>query len=804
MAFSLGSIYVELVANTGKFLSGMDQASIAAKRTGKDIRAGMGEISGALASLGPAGQAAGAVLEGVGYKAKEAFDVAGRNGRGLGVLLAGSVLGGITAVGGGMIALANHAAEVGSAIGTASTKTGISATQMSGLYALTKETGGSFEALSTSLARAGANLEKTAEGGGKTSKILWDMMGGAKGAAELGLKPMGDRIQAVLHHIFALHDAGQRNLALNQLLGKGWSENVSTLRLLAMQGYGPAIEQAKRMGVFFDAGAIAQAKQYQVEIRDMTARWSAFTITLGQKVIPFLNRTMIGMQGMGGVIAHTLGILGSVVTMPFEGPKGAMEEWKALKQAWKDAVQQQTDYEVHLQSLTTGQQAATDNEDKLKGGVKAHADALASLIERERDEVVELGIHGGKFRQIQAEYDRTIREIDKYVRAGGSERESLEARSLALDIYRKKIEQATESLLKVPKLPLWGNDFAAAGGAEPIDFTKKMIPPMPGAGTFTEKPALDLTVGQLAKMPTNEDDLSASGRALKQVSEMSAGGMNALAKALGNVSLQSAITDPALQRVIADVARFDKGGAFETFGESVRRGLDGIVIAGDRAGAELANTFLRAVDQIEDSFASLAVTGKGNFKQLFQGIEQNIFKVGLQKAASGILGKFGIGGKADGSRGNPLYVRLADRLALGGGLGAGAGVSGGAPGGGASGAAGGLGGLLSGVGGFFRGAGGGILSVFGKLAGVFGGFLAGGGDVTANHAYVVGEKHPELFVPGASGTVVPSLTTQQLRPLHYAPVYHINTPNADSFRRSQQQLLSDGYRTMTVVHGRNS
>jgi len=57
-----------------------------------------------------------------------------------------------------------------------------------------------------------------------------------------------------------------------------------------------------------------------------------------------------------------------------------------------------------------------------------------------------------------------------------------------------------------------------------------------------------------------------------------------------------------------------------------------------------------------------------------------------------------------------------------------------------------------------------LLGVFGQQAGgfagqifssLFGGFRETGGDVAAGRAYVVGEKRPELFVPGRSGSIVP-------------------------------------------------
>lgn len=52
------------------------------------------------------------------------------------------------------------------------------------------------------------------------------------------------------------------------------------------------------------------------------------------------------------------------------------------------------------------------------------------------------------------------------------------------------------------------------------------------------------------------------------------------------------------------------------------------------------------------------------------------------------------------------------------------------------------------------GGGGGLLS--GLVGNLFGGFRASGGPVQQGRAYVVGEKQPELFVPGTSGTILPS------------------------------------------------
>jgi phage-related minor tail protein len=48
---------------------------------------------------------------------------------------------------------------------------------------------------------------------------------------------------------------------------------------------------------------------------------------------------------------------------------------------------------------------------------------------------------------------------------------------------------------------------------------------------------------------------------------------------------------------------------------------------------------------------------------------------------------------------------------------------------------------------------GGTGSIFDKL---FGGFRASGGSVKAGSSYMVGERGPELFTPGRSGSIAPS------------------------------------------------
>jgi tape measure domain-containing protein len=79
---------------------------------------------------------------------------------------------------------------------------------------------------------------------------------------------------------------------------------------------------------------------------------------------------------------------------------------------------------------------------------------------------------------------------------------------------------------------------------------------------------------------------------------------------------------------------------------------------------------------------------------------------------------------------------------------------------------------------------------------------AAGGPAVYGRPMIVGEKGPELFVPGGSGRIV---ANHELGggTVVYSPTYNIQTPDANSFRRSQGQLLEDGYRHLNTMSRRN-
>jgi len=78
-------------------------------------------------------------------------------------------------------------------------------------------------------------------------------------------------------------------------------------------------------------------------------------------------------------------------------------------------------------------------------------------------------------------------------------------------------------------------------------------------------------------------------------------------------------------------------------------------------------------------------------------------------------------------------------------------------------------------------------SLAGDLGNAIGGALASGGPVAAGESYLVGEQGPELFTPSSSGTIAPNGAMPAARP---SVIVNINTPDAQSFLKSQSQIAA--------------
>jgi len=117
-----------------------------------------------------------------------------------------------------------------------------------------------------------------------------------------------------------------------------------------------------------------------------------------------------------------------------------------------------------------------------------------------------------------------------------------------------------------------------------------------------------------------------------------------------------------------------------TFGEQMHTVLNQVALDAQDVGGKIAESMDKAIGGVEDNIAKLIVTGKSNFKSMFEGFAESMIKIQLQSAAGSIEKAIGIKipgleGKRGDSAGNPLYVQDVSpgggNLPLGPGFGSG-------------------------------------------------------------------------------------------------------------------------------------
>ena len=150
---------------------------------------------------------------------------------------------------------------------------------------------------------------------------------------------------------------------------------------------------------------------------------------------------------------------------------------------------------------------------------------------------------------------------------------------------------------------------------------------------------------------------------------------------------------------------------------------------------QVANLYGSVLNGINGNIVNAITGDRTSFGSMFSGIGKQVANMGLQRIESSVLGKFGFGVKADGSKGNPLHV-IMDSSSVPTSL-----VSGSSIGGTAA-------GLAKAALSFLPGG--------GFLSGLFGGGRAIGGGVDAGTTYLVGERGPELLTMGSNAYVTPN------------------------------------------------
>lgn len=805
MAQSLGSLFVELKAETGAFVTGMSKASYAAKQASKDIQSGfdsMGSaVSGALGQFGEFGNR----LSAVGGQVGQFFTTFAVSGSALGVAIAGiSAIGaaGIAAAA-GLAAMAISGAEVVERLSNISQKTGISIRDLQTFEAAGKTVGVSLDDMVTAMRKFDQGISGTGKGAGAAELVLkrlgitsHDNKEALLEAADAFAK-MPDGVQKATDAVVLF---GKSGLAMIPFLNKG-RDGVEEFSKMVSE-YGPNI----------DANAIAANEKWQASTEALSLAWDRFKVNIIGSVLPTITSLVSGIadaaKGIGDLIAQTLKKPGTALRDYFAGGGGASGLAAAvtgasLDNAPKSGKSAQDLSDAETMRLIQEQTAAKQKEayEAIKAGSSA-----AYALEQQRQKVAEA---------VAAQDFEDAATLQKQIPA-------LEA-AVAIDKERtaelKRATQEAENFIgALFKQQLGGETplFNLGRGAKLHAEASGAAPDISGVPSSAQDPAVlfgpkldQFAESAKAKIADLYNDWGVNAKkTADDVNDTYNGELKTLQGyyALGIISQQT-FSDASVQ---LEKARFAAIAEVWKNSNSFTDQFKSFLVDVGAKGADISKSFFAdmssALDSLNGQLAKFITTGKGlDLKKVGLSLEQNLASTGIKKVeslgANALGGLFGIKtGKKGDSASNPMFVTP---VGSGGNILGGFGGAGGAAGApaipglppGAAGAPSSLAALL--------GPALGPLAPLLKLGSVFGGFFAGGGDVTPGKINVVGENGPEFFSTKTAGKVAPSLKFTNSTPPPNLEFHVHGVTDTDSFQKSQAQIFSSLQQQMAIASSRS-
>jgi hypothetical protein len=800
MAQSLGSLFVELKAETGAFVTGMSKASYAAKQASKDIGEGFSKIGGAVnGALGQMG-GFGSELSAIGGQVGNFFSTFQVAGSSIGIAVAGIAAFGVAgiAAAAGIAALAMHGAELVERLSLISQKTGISIHDLQGFEAAGHTVGVSLEDMVTAMRK----LDQGISGIGKGSA-----------AAQMVLKGLGvtshDNKEALLQLADAfskMPNGAQKAADAIVVLGRSGMQLIPFLNM-GREGIQRFNDMVDQYGPKIGVDAVKANEDFLMSQAKLNLIWQSLAVTAEQTFLPVLTKIAAKIADL---TKTTIGFWSAMKT----------ETWTDIGKYWLNvatgkphgagmslpgAPQNSGNSDLAQDAANKKAEASLKLQEAAYDRIKAGSAAVYALEQKRADIAVLVG--AGKFKEAAALQSQipgleAAVKLEKEATAAAERRLEIQGRLAAA--YAKQFAGGDKPLFSLGRPAALK---AAAAGAAPdaglpsfaANAPEKIFNPAPvnqykdtalaklddlykSWGADARKTADDVNDTYDEEYKTLDADLALGYISRQKYSEASVELEKARYKALEEVWAKS-----------------------DAFGDQFKAFFAGVADNGRDVAKSFFADMKSALDELNSELAKFIVTGKGlNFKKIGQSLEQNLASTGIKKVESMGLDALGFGsksGKRDGSTaGSSLYVTP---VGSGGNVLDLSGAGGMLPGGGPPAAAGNPAAAIPGVASMFGGAGGGIMGILAKLGGMFGGFLSAGGDVTPGKTYVVGEDHPEFFSPKSAGRVAPSLKFTGHAP---APVIHFSVNGVtdfDSFKRSQQQIGSGLAQQLAIANSRN-
>jgi uncharacterized protein YukE len=400
-------------------------------------------------------------------------------------------IGAVTAVGGALFGLAEKFANTAQQINQMSIMTGISAGNLSVLRLASDEAGVSFEGATRGLIMFSRNIAM-AQRGSKLQVDAFKDLGISLKDNEKHWRSADDILPEVTEKLGKMEAGSRRTADTAALFGARLGLMLlPAMQLVGREGFERVREEAQKLGLYFDKQGIADANTFKVGISELQEQFEGLELGLGKRLLPAFTELAAVLLNVHPINAwiDAFTLLSTPIRLVVEDVMALYDAFKAvydashfdfsaagtdMKEAWehfkepltsnigalKDLNKQYRDLKEGVPATVSALKLLGDAMTAAagKGGTEAITktkDALADLIQKEREESEELATTSGKLDEhaqklaaLKLAYEREVDAIHKAAKATKNYKEETEALSLAFENYQTKIRQYLEGAAK--------------------------------------------------------------------------------------------------------------------------------------------------------------------------------------------------------------------------------------------------------------------------------------------------------------------------------------------------------------------
>jgi len=288
---------------------------------------------------------------------------------------------GVTAIGAALLATAEHAAKFAEEVGHVAEKSGATTEQVSTLDFAAKRMGVGTDAVNNGLRFLARNLGDIAEGGGKKASTAFADLGINIHDADGKVRSVSSVLPEVVQRLGAMEAGGHRTSDAMAIFGRGGAAVIPMLGEFR-DGLDAVEKQAASMGLVISRDDVEAATKFLLAQRTLTAELQAFSLHLGQTLLPYITELFIKLEHYP-LLIEQLGLslvrtTAYVAAIPSLGASllALIPIEKMSVTAQKEMNQAITDSLVALDKEGKAALAAGIAQDQATKPVKAHTQAL--------------------------------------------------------------------------------------------------------------------------------------------------------------------------------------------------------------------------------------------------------------------------------------------------------------------------------------------------------------------------------------------------------------------------------------------